>query len=108
MAVSPHVISVVRLLVLGKRRLCEVKMNQRKTIWTLAGVTVFLFFFAISVFLLSVYFGEQTKDPDAYEFLGWFAMLGIMLIAAVFGCATLGVWLSRRNKTVKLFGDSQL
>jgi len=93
--------------VLDKRRLDEIEMNQRKTVWILAGVTIILFFFAISVFLLSVYFGEQTKDPDAYESLGWFAMLGIMSLAAIFGCATLGVWLSQRNKTVKLFEDSQ-
>jgi hypothetical protein len=80
-------------------------MNKRKAIWTQASITVILFSFAISIYLLSVYFGEQTKDPDAHEFLGWFAMLGIMLLAIVFGSVSFGIWLSNRNKTVKLFKD---
>ena len=81
-------------------------MNQRKTVWVLADITLILFFFAVSVFLLSVYFGEQTKDPDAYECLGWFAMLGILLLAVIFASGTIGIRLSQRNKTVKLFEDS--
>ena len=82
------------------------KMNKRKTFWIMAGIAVFLFFFAVSVFLLSVYFGEQTKDTDLYAGLGWFAMLEIMLLSMIFGCASLGILLSQRNKTIKIFKDS--
>jgi amino acid permease len=83
-------------------------MRQRKRIWGFIGFTIFLFLFGISVFTLSVYFGEQTKDPDAYEFLGWFAMLGIMFLSFLLGCAAFGMWLSHRGQTTKLFDDSKL
>lgn len=65
-----------------------------------------LLFMGLGVFRLSVYLGKQTNDPDAYEFLGWFAMLGIIILAIIAGCITLGIWLSQRNKTLELFTNS--
>ncbi len=47
-------------------------MNQRKTVWIFAGFTLFLFISALTAFPYSVYLGRGTKDPDWYEFLGWF------------------------------------
>ena len=64
----------------------------------LASTTVVLFSFAIGIYPLSVYLGKQTKDPDAYEFLGWFAMLGTLPLAVGFGCGTFIAWLFQRNK----------
>lgn len=80
-------------------------MDKRKNIGKWACFSIILFILAQSVFLSSVYFGKQSKDPDAYEFLGWFAMLGIMFLASVASCVTLGIWLSQRNKTLSLFKD---
>ncbi len=50
---------------------------------------------AISIFLLSVHFGEQTKDPDKYETLGWFAMFGIIVISPLFGYVAVKILCNR-------------
>jgi len=81
-------------------------MNKRKTIQIWACISAILFVLALSALCLSVYFGEQTKDPDAYGFFGMLAMLGIMFLAIVAGCITLGIWLSQRSKTLELFNKS--
>ncbi len=81
-------------------------MNKGKIIVIWTCLSVVLFVIALSALCLSVYFGEQTKDPDAYGFFGMLAMLGIMFLAIVAGCITLGIWLSQRNKILKLFINS--
>jgi len=73
-----------------------------KTVWTFIGFTLILFISALTAFPLSVYLGRGTKDPDAYEFLGWFGSLGLLFLAGVFGIITLGMWMFQRNKSKKL------
>ena len=80
-------------------------MNQSNKVWRFAGFTLGLFILGIITFPLSVYFGEQTTDPDAYEVFGWFASLGLLFLAVIFGSVTLQSWLSQRNRTIKLFKD---
>jgi hypothetical protein len=84
----------------------QIEMNQNNKVWKFAAFTLSLFIPAITIFPLTVYFGEQSKDPDAYQALGWFASLGLLFLSIIFGCVTLQVWLSQRNRTIKLFRDS--
>lgn len=81
-------------------------MKKRKTLKIWAGISAVLLFAGLGVFPLSVYLGKQTNDPDAYESLGWFAMLGIIVPAIIAGFTTLWIWLSQRNKTLELFTNS--
>ena len=73
-----------------------------KTVWIFAGFTITLFILALVSFPLSVYLGKGTKDPDAYESLGWFGSLGLLFLAGIFGIVTLGVLLFERNQKKKL------
>lgn len=81
-------------------------MNQNNRVWKFAGFTLGLFIPGIIIFPLSVYFAEQTKDPDAYEAVGWFASLGLLFLAIIFGFVTFQMWLSQRNRTIKISKDS--
>jgi hypothetical protein len=81
-------------------------MEKRKTLKIWASLSAVLLFVGLGVFHLSVYLGKQTSDPDAYEILGFFAMLGIIFWAIITGCIALGIWLSQRNKTLELFTKS--
>lgn len=60
-------------------------MKQNNNGLIFGSVTAGAVFAAISIFLLSVHFGEQTKDPDKYEVLGWIAMLGMIGLSPLFG-----------------------
>jgi len=67
---------------------CGFKMSQNYKVWIFAAFTLILFVLAITIFPLSVYFGEQTKDPDKYEALAWFASLGLLFLSVIFGGVT--------------------
>lgn len=64
-------------------------MNENNKVWKFAAFTLILFILAITLFPLSVYFGEQTKDPDKYEALAWFVSLGLLFLSVIFGGITL-------------------
>jgi protein-S-isoprenylcysteine O-methyltransferase Ste14 len=81
-------------------------MSQNNKVWKFAAFTLVLFILAITIFPLSIYFGEQTKDPDKYEAPAWFASLGLLFLSVIFGGVTLQMWLIQRNQTNKLFKDS--
>ena len=74
-------------------------------VWKFAVVTLILFVVALSAFPLSVYLGKGTKDPDIYEFFGWFISLAFLLLSGAFGITTLSVWLFLRNQN-KRFAEN--
>ena len=83
-------------------------MNQKYKTWIFATLTLILFVLAIVVYPLSVYFGEQTNDPDKYEAPAWFAALGLLFLSLIFVGITSQMYASQQNRTIKLFGDAQL
>ena len=80
-------------------------MSQNYKVWIFAAFTLILFVLAITIFPLSVYFGEQTKDPDKYEALAWFASLGLLFLSLIFAGVTSQMSLTQRNQTNKLFKE---
>jgi len=80
-------------------------MSQNYKVWIFAAFTLILFVLAIIIFPLSVYFGEQTKDPDKYEALAWFASLGLLFLSLIFAGVTSQMSLTQRNQTNKLFKE---
>ena len=80
-------------------------MSQNYKVWIFAAFTLILFVLAIIIFPLSVYFGEQTKDPDKYEALAWFASLGLVFLSLIFAGVTSQMSLTQRNQTNKLFKE---
>lgn len=77
-------------------------------VWKFAVVTLILFVVALSAFPLSVYLGKGTKDPDIYEFFGWFISLVFLLFGGAFGIITFSVWLFQRNQNKRLSENLRL
>ena len=77
-------------------------MSKTKIFLTFLISAIILFISGICIFSLSVYFGEQTKDPDAYEVLGWFIMLAMIGMSLILFSASLGFWFCRQSKIIKL------
>ncbi len=73
-----------------------------RIVWAFASFTWFLFGMGLFAYPFSVYLGRGTKDPDFYEFLGWFGGFGLLFLAGIFGSITLSLWLFQRNQRKNL------
>lgn len=76
--------------------------------WIFARFTWFLSGAAFFAYPLSVYLGKGTKDPDIYEFFGWFGSFALLLFAILCGLITLSLWLFQRNQKQKIVEELRL
>lgn len=80
-------------------------MSKMKIFLTLFISAIILFVSGICVFSLSVYFGEQTNDPDAYEVFGWFIMLAMIGLSFILFSVSLFSLFIRQSQIIKITED---